>query len=283
MRAIHEIALNFLEQPFPLWNSELTDALANSKLKTLFGNAEEGNRRYSLSGCLLKDWEYSRLENILPITKCGKTFSLVTPTPYLNFFYEQHGLVLLTPDEIKTINAVDKLEQTMALFCELPAVLKFINLIVKSLQLIQAKDTEIDMSYSHPDIPFSIFISICESDSMISNLRLAESILHESMHLLLTLVEDVVPLIDADSKAVYYSPWRDEQRPVRGVLHGLFVFKAISDLYTLLAPKIIDETSQKYILKRQNQISSELYLLKNFHRSPGLTENGQKLVIKLVQ
>ena len=282
MNDVKSITFAFIKQPFPLWNCELAGALTDNKLNALFGNAEEGRKKYSLSGCLLKDWEYSGLENVLPIKQCGKTFSLIAPTPHLGFFYEQHGLVPFTIGEFQAINAVDKLERTIAMFCGSQAVLQFINLIVKSIQLIRSEDAETDVSYSHPDIPFTIFVSICGGDSLISSLRVAESILHESMHLLLTLIEGVVPLVDTISKAIYYSPWRDEDRPVRGVLHGLFVFKAISDFYAVLCPQITDAVSKAYILKRVDQISGEMALLKDFPLSPGLTEEGKQLAIKLV-
>jgi len=114
---VKNITLDFIKQPFPLWNCEIAGALTDNKLNALFGNAEEGRKKYSLSGCLLKDWEYSGLENVLPITQCGKTFSLITPTPHLGYFYEQHGLVPFTIEEFKASNAVDKLERTMAMFC----------------------------------------------------------------------------------------------------------------------------------------------------------------------
>jgi len=279
---VKNITLDFIKQPFPLWNCEIAGALTDNKLNALFGNAEEGRKKYSLSGCLLKDWEYSGLENVLPITQCGKTFSLITPTPHLGYFYEQHGLVPFTIEEFKASNAVDKLERTMAMFCGSPVVFQFLSQIVKSIQLIRSEDAETDVSYSHPDIPFTIFVSICGDDSLISSLRIAESILHESMHLLLTLIEGIFPLIDPTSKAVYYSPWRDEDRPVRGVLHGLFVFKAINDFYALLSPQITDAVSNAYILKRLDQIFGEMVLLKDFPLSPGLTEEGKQLAIKLV-
>lgn len=55
---------------------------------------------------------------------------------------------------------------------------------------------------------------------------LAESIVHEFRHNLLHQLERCYPLYADDSPrgADYYSPWRDDLRPLHGILHALFVF-----------------------------------------------------------
>ena len=42
----------------------------------------------------------------------------------------------------------------------------------------------------------------------------------------LTLIEAVVPLISG-SPTTAFSPWKLEERPIQGVLHGLYVFGVI--------------------------------------------------------
>ena len=46
------------------------------------------------------------------------------------------------------------------------------------------------------------------------------------MHLQLSLVERVVPLVLSQRK-MYYSPWRDEVRNSEGILQALYVFGVI--------------------------------------------------------
>jgi len=254
---LSELIADFVGKPGILWNNEIARELATNKLKTFVTD-------YSLTRSILKDDQVS--ENSLPLFEGENQTVLALPSDKLRFFFEDHGLEMLSEIDFPE-----------------PALSVFISQIVRSIQLLKAWDPETDVSYSHPEVPFSIFISLCENNSINSGLRVAESILHESMHLYLTLIEGVVPLVNNDLKSVYYSPWREEERPVRGVLHGIFVFKAVSDFYHLLFPKVNDEIAKKYLLRRQKQISDELLLVKNFYNSPGLTELGKQLAFKLTQ
>jgi HEXXH motif-containing protein len=153
---------------------------------------------------------------------------------------------------------------------------------VRTIQVLRTDDADIDLSYSHPNIPFSIFISVCDNESMISNLRVAESILHEAMHLKLTLIEDLIPLIKPDTNSLYYSPWRNEERPAKGVLHGLFVFRAIREFYKELQKIGIFIDSENYLENRLREIENEVEQLKDFATSPSLNELGTNLVISLL-
>ncbi len=146
-----------------------------------------------------------------------------------------------------------------------------------SIHIFRPPDVEIDLSYSHPQIPFSIFLSVCEDDSTISNFRLAESILHEAMHLKLTLIENIVPLVEANTNTLFYSPWRSEERPIKGVLHGLFVFRAIKEFYEELYKTIKFSEAEEYFSTRISQIKNEITLLKGFAASSELTVEGANL------
>lgn len=55
---------------------------------------------------------------------------------------------------------------------------------------------------------------------------LAESIVHEFRHNLLHQLERAYPIFEPGSpnEARFYSPWRDDPRPLSGILHALFVF-----------------------------------------------------------
>jgi len=270
---LSELIADFVGKPGILWNNEIARELATNKLKTFVTD-------YSLTRSILKDDQVS--ENSLPLFEGENQTVLALPSDKLRFFFEDHGLEMLSEIDFPE-DALNQIKRAISYYEEVPALSVFISQIVRSIQLLKAWDPETDVSYSHPEVPFSIFISLCENNSINSGLRVAESILHETMHLYLTLIEGVVPLVNNDLKSVYYSPWREEERPVRGVLHGIFVFKAVSDFYHLLFPKVNDEIAKKYLLRRQKQISDELLLVKNFYNSPGLTELGKQLAFKLTQ
>jgi HEXXH motif-containing protein len=63
-------------------------------------------------------------------------------------------------------------------------------------------------------------------------------LVHEAEHVRLHLIELDHPCLEsaADRHSVYYSPWRDDPRPLYGVLHGVHVFgRVLEFLGRLLA------------------------------------------------
>jgi HEXXH motif-containing protein len=53
-------------------------------------------------------------------------------------------------------------------------------------------------------------------------LSMAEILVHESHHAILGALMDVEPLVAQDSGFLGYAPWRDDPRPVSGLLQGIF-------------------------------------------------------------
>jgi HEXXH motif-containing protein len=188
----------------------------------------------------------------------------------------------LSYDELIANQAAEKLHAAWQILASVPSVLASMQALVKTIQVVHSPDLEIDISYSHPDIPFSVFVSVGEDTSLISSLRVAESILHEAMHLQLTLLEAQLPLVQPDSQATFYSPWRMEARPVRGVLHGLYVFRVIHDFYeSLPAPPLATEWAP-FVANRLATIRKELAEITSFGTAAGLTDAGQHLVRSLL-
>jgi HEXXH motif-containing protein len=109
----------------------------------------------------------------------------------------------------------------------------------------------------------------------------AESILHESMHLKLSLIEQIVPLVKPDTGNRYYSPWRDEPRPAHGVMHGLFVFRAVFDFFRSLNGQT-RASIKDHLDFRQEQIIEEFRQLDQFDRCPDLTSDGAILIKNLL-
>lgn len=100
-----------------------------------------------------------------------------------------------------------------------------VGLLIKVLHPLEAP-TDYDISHSEPDMPFSAFVSVPRPPETSKSIRLAESLLHESMHLQLTLIDSVEPLVLSNHLEAY-SPWKHEIRPMIGLLHGLYVFAVI--------------------------------------------------------
>lgn len=85
-----------------------------------------------------------------------------------------------------------------------------------------------------PDLPFfsgstsdfwgAVHLAWARSDSV-----LAECLTHEAAHLWLMLAEEVQPLCEEAWDGRHWdSPWRDDPRPLGGIVHGAFVFSCAS-------------------------------------------------------
>jgi HEXXH motif-containing protein len=132
-----------------------------------------------------------------------------------------------------------------------------VGCLARSIHLLRAS-IDHDISHSSPHLPFSVFVSIPEPTERDASLRVAESLIHESMHLQLTLLDTIEPLVDA-SGTCGYSPWKQEIRPVEGLLHGIYVFAVIHQTLGVLAD--LQPASQAYCVKRRNAIQAEVGIL----------------------
>ena len=271
----------FIQAPFPLWEIALNDKLVQSRYDNLGGGI--GNRLNYNTGSIWLEGKSDANKQFL--AGYGK-HSIYLEKPNfsaLSDFYAEHGLVPLTERELVKNRIATKLKKALNVLGVVPDCLRCIVSLVNCIQLIWSEGPEYDSSYSHPDIPFTIFVSVCEDDSAISNIRVAESILHEAMHLKLSLVEKAMPLVEEGSIERFYSPWRNEYRPLRGVLHGLFVFRAILDFYHDSMPNALLPEMKKFINDRLEEINSELSLLHDFPNTNGLTSIGKELALRLLE
>lgn len=149
---------------------------------------------------------------------------------------------------------LSELESSCALLNRLPSLADSIGRVVKAVHPLRAPRDH-DVSYSTPELPFSVFVSIPTHDELDSRARLAESLIHEAMHLQLTLIDLVEPLA-RDDAVTGYSPWKDEDRPITGLLHGLYVFAVIDQAFSTLAAT--DEALEPYYKKRRRSIKDEI-------------------------
>ncbi|MBR0553746.1 HEXXH motif domain-containing protein [Sphingomonadaceae bacterium LXI357] len=148
--------------------------------------------------------------------------------------------------------------------------------LVRAIHVIEAPGPGYDISHSEPSIPFSIFVSVPVGERH-GTLRLAESLLHEALHLQLTLLERHVPMV-LDTAATGYSPWQQSQRPLSGLLHGLYVFAAIDQWLALLdaAPSTSSE-DRIYLTRRRAEIAEEIADVATLADAPSLTPTGHHL------
>lgn len=276
----------FTRHPHPLWETELTAMLVSDKWSTLAIDRSINPDNYSTAFSLHRgNSPIAAVPTrvILSTDESNGTVYLESPSfELLQTFYEEHGLVPSSDLEINANSAWTKVKTALNLLDQVSLANDCVKKLVRSIQVLNQEDPEIDVSYSHPDIPFSIFVSVCPDNSMLSTFRVAESILHEAMHLKLTLIEGVTPMIIPAAKGLYFSPWRDELRPAQGVLHGLFVFRAILDFYTALVPRVTAAREIVYLQDRITQITEELNSLRSFPDCKDLTKDAAILTKNLL-
>ena len=187
--------------------------------------------------------------------------------------YEALGLRLLSRPP--TIEEFTLCQNAFALLKVYRGPFQAVVTLVRSIHLLAGTKPNYDSSFSDPELPCSICVSLPTGERH-AQLRLAESILHEAMHLQLTLLENEVPLI-ADSNATGYSPWQETNRPVSGLLHGLFVFRVIEQWLEEFESGGARK-ERIYASRRRLQIVKEIGMLSGLAESPALTRFGRKFI-----
>jgi hypothetical protein len=145
------------------------------------------------------------------------------------------------------------------------------------LHLIKPVDIDYDFSFSEPSVPFSIFISVPQHRVANDALRVAEALVHETLHLQMSLIEKEVQLLKPNGSK-FFSPWRKEHRPAQGVLHAIYVFKGIDSFIARLLASSVSDESFEYMVSRRRKIAEELRRVQSFHNSSALTKLGKELV-----
>jgi HEXXH motif-containing protein len=60
---------------------------------------------------------------------------------------------------------------------------------------------------------------------------LALTLAHETQHAKFSALLEVVPMLQPDNGSRYYAPWRDDPRPLSGLLDGAYAFLAVAGLW----------------------------------------------------
>ena len=158
-----------------------------------------------------------------------------------------------------------------------------VGYLVRCVHLLKAPSPELDCSYSTPDLPFSVFLSVPDHGTRRRIERVTEALVHEAMHLQLSLVERRIRLIESDcAETVAFSPWRSSMRNVRGVLHALHVFVVVQKLWQRAVERTPRGLDRKFAQARIRTIRDEVARARHLAASPGLSPEGRELVRQLL-
>ncbi|MFT8783584.1 aKG-HExxH-type peptide beta-hydroxylase [Acetobacter syzygii] len=171
-----------------------------------------------------------------------------------------------------------ELARAMHLIDIVPAVGAAVRQLVWSITPVDVEGLEYDTGYSDPAVPFSIFIGAHAQEDRVPAIRLAEGVLHEAMHLQLSLIEDKVRLVGGSAER-WHSPWQGCLRPTQGILHGLYVFRVVQDwLCAILIEPGVSSAEINHARGRIAQIDDESDALADLVVSEDLTLDGKLLV-----
>ena len=223
-----------------------------------------------------RKWAWSR--SIVP----GTEFGVELLPDSLACLASDNGVSLAKECGLDEDHACAALRSSCDLISNLaPELYASVRSLLRSLHVLECSEPGFDQSFSLPDLPFSVFLSIpgpSENDALP---RLAESIVHEVLHLQLSLVERISPIVRSAAEPDFaYAPWRDECRPIGGVIHGLFVFRGVEFLWRRAAkdePKGMLEFAEGRIeeIRRQRRLVEAKYYA-------SLTRFGNSVLFRLV-
>ena len=189
--------------------------------------------------------------------------------------YEEAGLIFSKC--FSTEANLDVLQSALSLIASVPSLHATVAQYLRSLHILESPGADYDVSHSDPGVPFSIFASVPLFERK-GRLRLAESIIHECMHLQLTITEEVLPLVEAPEVRLF-SPWRQTLRPVTGVLHGFYVFAVVHEFFRVLSlTGSLTSDESVFVSMRRRQIVEEVAQVAFLGSTEGLTDDGRCLV-----
>ena len=197
--------------------------------------------------------------------------------------YHVGGLTYYTENDLARSPALECFRDALLTLHLVPDVAECLGFLVRVCHLLKPDDSCSDISFSDPDIPFSIWLSIPTFRVANDGLRVAESILHESMHLQLTLIEEVLPLVSSHEQS-FFSPWKGMYRPSHGLLHAVYVFRVIDKFYEQLLsmpPRSADDT--RYMVSRRKRIAEEILQSRMIIRYSDFTDIGKEFLKKLLR
>ncbi len=274
-----KIKLSIEDSSLPLWFPNLTPHLAETGRQVTKNEFGLTSSNYGTARILSGDINAPR--SVFPFKdKSGDTpFSIELLPKELTDNYSDTQIDFYNAAELTEQPILECLTDAIELIKAVPSLSESVFTLAKSLHLIKLDDDAFDVSFSEPQLPFSIFISIPKNRIKADSLRVAEAIVHEAMHLQLSLIERIVPLINSNEQE-FYSPWKDEYRNSTGILHALYVFRVIDCFLEKFLSDFVSDDNSHHIQNRRTQIRKQIKEMKSFQNSSDLTKIGRLFVFR---
>jgi hypothetical protein len=207
----------------------------------------------------------------------GSPFSIEGTSPEVLKYCTDRDLRLASDSQAEP--AIELLQEAIStVIRSQPFLWNSLSELAWRCHIILAENDDYDVSFSDPSIPFSLFVSAPVRQDRQAVLRVAENLIHETMHLQLTLFEGLCPLIDTSRVWSMYSPWKQAERPAQGVLHGLYVFTILRWMWQMAAITSTNAIDRKFAQQRISEINEEVRMVRQLENSPALTEAGSQFL-----
>jgi HEXXH motif-containing protein len=277
MRTDHEVEPANLLPPFEIW---LPSALRSSGERKLLASHELTRENYSTQRFLSNSCDHDGAILKALAVAGGNLFLCESQSPDLVRYCAEHGLGLA--DTADADRAVERIEAALLTVIEpFPFLWSAVSELVWRCHVVLPPDDHHDVSFSDPAILFSIFVSAPISNDRNSVLRVAENLIHETMHLQLTLLEGLSPLVDTASSWSMYSPWKQQARSTQGILHGLYVFCVLRWMWWRVSETTQNSIDLQFATRRLSVIDKEVSAVRAVEESPALTEEGKSFLHQL--
>ena len=277
----------FSAKESPPWFPELTPDLVDTAWRKLEGEIGLTPASYSMARVLLRSSEETRrvvASFTGPLSDEVPGDAILVELLSGDLVRRSAGLNvrLLGAAEVAGARVSGLVEEALGILAAVPTVLPTIRSLIRSLHFIDSGNDDVDVSFSLPGLPFSAFVSVPGASAVAGALRVAEALLHEAMHLQLTLAEAIVPLVTATERT-YFSPWRNEYRTAQGVLHALYVFRVI-EAFLGAAPFETQALTRfrAHSDERRATIAHQVREIREFRRCSDLTADGAAFVDRLL-
>jgi hypothetical protein len=192
MNKLHSLILSTIQNPSSTaWFPELTEVLVEYGWQQLYEKYGLDANNYSTDAVLNKGLLEKSIEPIISVKPLAKTFTPIniylTPDKIVSM-YTDSGAKPYKTETLQNSSVLECLQEALDILAEIPTIYETVAYLTANLHILQPENDDFDISFSLPDIPFSIFISVPSKRMKNDTLRVAEAILHEAMHLQLTLI-----------------------------------------------------------------------------------------------
>lgn len=146
---------------------------------------------------------------------------------------------------------------------------------VQSLVPVHSHAIDVHRSQTFREIPGLLVLSWMSDTSVI-----VEALVHEYHHHKLNALLNLDPIIvEGSPEAIYYSPWRDDPRPLSGILQGIYVFQAVLEFWHKILKTDIPVLQEKRLQQKVYSAKKQLLTaLKVLTTNAGFSLIGQALI-----